>query len=55
MKSYLKESKFFLLSGLLVFVLTQIVDSPYDFLIAGFWLGFWGGVVFKFYHKDGEF
>lgn len=44
-----EESKFFLLSGIVAFILIQVVGnySVYGGLIAGLWLGFWGGMAVK--------
>lgn len=53
MKSLIKN-KFVIVSGLVTFALIQILSFPYDYLIAGFWLGFLGGIVFKHYYKEIE-
>ena len=46
MSSY---SKYFTLSGVVAFILILLVGnwSVYGGLIAGLWLGFWGGVALK--------
>ncbi|MEX0924417.1 MAG: hypothetical protein WDZ82_00535 [Candidatus Paceibacterota bacterium] len=44
-----QHTKYFLLSGTLVFIVIQAIGnySTYSFLLAGLWLGFWVGVDVK--------
>ena len=47
-------TKYLVISGIVAFILIQIVGnfSMFGGLIAGAWLGFWGGVAFKNRNKN---
>ena len=47
LKEVIKDSKVILISGLVGFIAIQFVNTPYDYLIAGVWLGFITGLEFK--------
>jgi len=46
LKEVIFKDKKFLISAAVALILIYFIKSPFDYLVAGFWLGFWFALGF---------